>query len=129
MRAIKAARALLAQRLTNIASMDIAPAVKMEHVTWAKGDFDSTCQALVAKPAPSIPTIYVVIVDGSIIGREGGYSQGASTHYGFTTKGWATRLATKVGGSVLSITGFDQKLQDEADHMDLRDYVNSHCLK
>ena len=63
---------------------------------------------------------FVIRKDNSIIGREGGYSAGASTHYGYKRISAAQKFADKVGGEVLSVQGQHfNGLQDEADHFDL----------
>tara|TARA_R110000803_G_scaffold116981_1_gene185527 strand:+ start:415 stop:666 length:252 start_codon:yes stop_codon:yes gene_type:complete len=64
---------------------------------------------------------FAILKDNVIVGREGGYSAGASTHYGYKRLNAAQKFADKVGGEVVSIQGQHfNGLQNECDHFDLR---------
>ena len=71
------------------------------------------------------PTKYFVVMkqyDNTLrcLGREGSYSAGACTHYGWQIRGWAEKFATKRGGQVYSVQGQTYNgLLTEADHEDL----------
>ena len=63
---------------------------------------------------------FVIIKENKIVGRQGGYSAGETTHYGYKVRGWAEKFATKSGGDVYSVQGQDfNNLQSESDHIDL----------